>query len=500
MESGLSLACRALSGDGEAFGELVNMYRVEVYGIALSIAGNRTDAEDLTQEAFIKAYLNLSQLKDPERFGAWLRRIARNHCKDWLRAHAQQYLPIDDLAEEQLTFPPADERILNEDYGKALTLALSSLKAEDEQILRLFYVYGFKYDEITRVSGLSYSAAASRLHKAKKRIKTLINDYIPPSRVGLAFMTLTGGLRYMKLGLSTDILNGIRAVEHAQSTEPSKRLFLCGVNLGYTQADGLRLIATDGRRLAMAQLRSNGEGGNMSMTIPTDELGILKETLGQKNAHVSVEQIDENMAVFYVDDMKKLIKLEPGSFAACNPVIEAPRRYTESVTIARESAIHLMEKVIGSCSTPSDWIQWDDVIYVAHPSDILAIRDVTDRSIGLCYILLRFITESASPDELYEKVSSHLSREEYQELLDELEKRAAPPPEPTGTLKVLASEGEDRFLGRFNSYFLLDALKAMTCDTVKMRYRMERHSNVTIKPLLLEDDTDNIHIVMPMKV
>ncbi len=53
---------RALNGDSEAFGLLVRIYREEIYAIVLSMAGNPTDAEDLTQEVFIKAYLNLSQL------------------------------------------------------------------------------------------------------------------------------------------------------------------------------------------------------------------------------------------------------------------------------------------------------------------------------------------------------------------------------------------------------------------------------------------------------
>ena len=505
MESGSSLAYRALNGDGEAFGALVKMYRVEVYAIALSMAGNATDAEDLAQEAFIKAYLNLSQLNDPEKFGAWLRRIVRNHCRDWLRANAQQYLFIDDFSGEQLTFPPADERILNEDFGRTLALALSSLKVEDEQILRLFYVYGFKYDEITRVSGLSYSAAASRLHKAKKRIKTLIDDYIPPSRAGSEFMALSGGVADMKLGFSTDILEGIRAVEHAQGTEVDKRPFLCGVHLRYTQADGLRLIATDGRRLAMAQLQSNGEGENMSMTIPTEELGILKEALGQKSADISVERIDENMAAFYVDDVKKLIKLKPGTFPDYGRIVESPRGYTESVTIERGPAIDLMEKVTEAGKGPasSDWIQWGDVLYISPKSDILLVQEVTNNSTELCRMLLRFINESTSPEELYEKIVNHLPREEYQKLLNELERRAVPPSEPVGVLKIMASEGEARFVGRFNSYFLRDALKAMTCHTVKMRYRMEAQANAIpkplLKPLLLEDDTDNIHVIMPMK-
>ncbi len=183
-----ALVRRTLNGDRSAFGLLVEMHREEVFAIALDVTRNPADAEDLTQEAFIKAYLNLPQLKRPGRFGLWLRRITWNHCRDWLRTHAEQYLPIDDLsAEEQLVFPPADEKILSEDFGRILVSALSSLKQEDKQILRLFYVYGFRYAEITRASGMSYSAATSRLHKAKRKLRALIDSHCtinrPPGQI-----------------------------------------------------------------------------------------------------------------------------------------------------------------------------------------------------------------------------------------------------------------------------------------------------------------------------
>ncbi len=97
MEIDSDLVRRALNGNSEAFGLLTKMYRQEIYAIALGIAGDPTDAEDLTQEAFIKAYLSLSQLKEPEKFGPWLRRIAQNHCRDWVRTHGQQYPPMDNL-------------------------------------------------------------------------------------------------------------------------------------------------------------------------------------------------------------------------------------------------------------------------------------------------------------------------------------------------------------------------------------------------------------------
>lgn len=510
METGSYLAQRVMNGDSEAFGLLVKMYREEIYAIALGIAANSADAEDLTQEIFIKAYLNLTQLREPGKFDAWLRRIARNHCRDWLRTRAQQHLPIDDLfAEDQLTFPPADEGIINEDFGRALATALSSLKAKDEQILRLFYIYGFRYDEITRVTGLSYSAAANRLHKAKKRMKALIDGYIPPSKAGSAIMTLSGGMRNMELGLSTDILGGINAVEHAQCIEPEKRNFLCGIFLEYTQADGLRMVATDGRRLAITQLPGNGGGEDMSMTIPTEELEILKEALSQQTAAVSVEQIDGDMAAFHVGDVKKLVKLGSGTFADYRWVIKPLVSYTESVTVDRKASADLMEKLMKATEDspapnqmPSDWIQWDDTVYVSHASNILAGPGTIEGYKELCHTFLRFIADSSSPEELSSMILNHQPREEYERLLSEMEKRTAPPLEPLGKLKILDSEGENRFVGRFSSLFFCDAFNAMKGDTIKMRYRMEDHIpfDATMRPLLLEDGSDNIHVVMPMKV
>ena len=155
---------------------------------------------------------------------------------------------------------------------------------------------------------------------------------------------------------------------------------------------------------------------------------------------------------------------------------------------------------MGGSSAASDWIQWDDTLYVSYASDILETRAVTERSIELCYMFLRFINDSKSTEELSGMILNHLPREEYQELLSELEKRAKPPLDAAGELKILDSEGEKRFAGRLNSHFFRDAFKAMTGDTIQMRYMMEDHIKVTMKPLLLEDGTDNIHIIMPMRV
>jgi len=502
MVTDADLIKRTQSGDSRSFGKLVEEYREEVYLIALGISGDPTEAEDLTQEIFIKVYLNLWQLRNPEKFSSWLRSIAQNHCRDWLRTHAEQYLPIQDLPlEDQLILPSADEEILNEDFGRALASALASLKAEDRQILRLFYAYRFGYKEITRARGISYSAATSRLHKAKKRIRALMDGFAVPSEPKTAMMTLSGGTKAMKLGLSEDILGGIKAVEYAQNIEDEKRHFLSGVCMEYTREDGFRMIATDGRRLAVAQLPGDGGDEDMSIVISTEELSILKESLASICADVTVDKIDNNLAAFYMGDEKKLVKLIPSQFPDYRGVLFYPEGYSNSITIERRAAMKLMEEIIkaseGKCA--SDWIQWGDTIYILHASDVLQTPAAMEQSMELHHKILGFIAESASPKELFEKIFSYLPREEYHRLHEAIEKRKAPPSDPVGTLKALDSEGDVKFAGRCDSNFLLDAFRSMTGDAVKIRYRLEKDMQVTRHPLRLEDDTSNIHLLMPMR-
>jgi len=305
----------------------------------------------------------------------------------------------------------------------------------------------------------------------------------------------------MKLGLSKDILDGIKAVEYAQNIDDEKRYFLHGACLEYTKEDGLRMIATDGKRLAVAQLPGDGGEENMSIVIPTEELNILKESLASICVDVSVDKIDNNLAAFYIGDEKKLVKLIPLQFPDYTAVLFYPKGYSNSVTIERRPAIKLMEEIVetseGRCA--SDWIQWDDTLYILHASDVLQTPDVMEQSMELHHKILGFIAESVSPEKLSENIFNYLPREEYQKLLDVIEKRKAPPLDPVGTLKALDSEGDIEFAGRCGSNFLLDAFRAMTGDAVKIRYRLEMDMRVTRHALRLEDDTDNIHLLMPMR-
>jgi RNA polymerase sigma factor (sigma-70 family) len=95
------LVALSLGGDSRAFGALVARYQGSIHGLAYAIVAQWTEAEDLTQSAFLRAYLSLAGLRDPARFAPWLRRIATTTCMDWLEAHRPErrraVTDIDDL-------------------------------------------------------------------------------------------------------------------------------------------------------------------------------------------------------------------------------------------------------------------------------------------------------------------------------------------------------------------------------------------------------------------
>jgi len=498
----IELVKKAQSGDAEAFGSLVKIYYGEIYTIALGISKNSTEADDLVQEAFIRAFVNLAQLKNPERFGAWLRNLTHNLCIDWLRMNSQQFLPIHDLFNDiQLTFPSPEEKLLQDNLDKALVYALSSLSKDDEKIIRLFYIFGFDYSEIMRISGLSYSAATSRLHKAKKKIRAMIDDYVTPTA-----MASSGGAEYMivKLGLSYDVLNGIKAVEYAQSTEITQRHFLCGINLDISKEDGIRFIATDGKRMAIAQLPVDRPDTDMSLVIPTEEFVILMESLEKENVSTSIEQIDDTSAVFYIGDTKKLIKLASEKYPDYRAVI--PKDYTQSITMDKKEATELLKKAIRpALICQSGWIQKGDKVHVSSSASVYDVWMADRKAAQLGRELISIIVKGSSPEEIGNDILGHLPKEEYQELFDELEKHKRNSMTiEQGQLQVLHSTGDSGFIAKFNSQYMLDALQSMAGDRVTIHYKMEDRialdTIATQRSILLRDDTQNMHILMPMMI
>lgn len=163
------LVQRAKDGDTDAFGELVNRYRYQVYGLCLNLLGDFDIANDAAQEAFVQAFVKLRQLRDPEKFVAWLKRIAENVCRQLLRQPKRE-VPLDETQlpddEEQLT-----EALEQMERRELVYKALSQLNDADRLVITLFYVDGLTTKEVAEFLGSSVNAVEVRLHRARNQLK-----------------------------------------------------------------------------------------------------------------------------------------------------------------------------------------------------------------------------------------------------------------------------------------------------------------------------------------
>ncbi len=161
-----------LEGDSAAFGLLVDRYKKSIYALAYSRVRNFHDAQDITQEAFLKAYKNLSALKRWDNFMGWLYRITVNLCKDWGRSKARR--PDDEFVDDQdaeiLDYPAMGS------YREGMVFetvqeALDSLPDMYRQVLTLRYFGGMNIRDISRFLGTSPSTIDRRLRIAKSQLK-----------------------------------------------------------------------------------------------------------------------------------------------------------------------------------------------------------------------------------------------------------------------------------------------------------------------------------------
>jgi len=160
----------SLCGDVQAFSVLVERYRYAVFGLCLNYTRDFDVAEDAAQEAFVKAFLKLRDLANPERFAPWLRQVAVNECHMWRRQRTES---LSEAMEEKLVAPtgsPEDDLITEETKHKVLA-ALGGLSPSHQQVLTLFYLEEFSLKKIAAFLALSPQAVNQRLYRARSQLK-----------------------------------------------------------------------------------------------------------------------------------------------------------------------------------------------------------------------------------------------------------------------------------------------------------------------------------------
>ena len=162
---------RSRQGDHAAFESLVQRYQRMIYSLAYRMSGCAADAEDLTQETFIRAHQQLDHFRAEAKFSSWLYRIAVNHCLNWRkRAERREQLHDDWQAQrdESSTTNPALSQKVQE--------ALMKLHPKQRAAVVLTIYDGLSHAEAAKVLGCSETTVSWRLFAARGKLKRLLKD------------------------------------------------------------------------------------------------------------------------------------------------------------------------------------------------------------------------------------------------------------------------------------------------------------------------------------
>ena len=167
---------RVQDGDAEAYGTLVSKYLRRVVAIAWSITRNAADAEELAQEAFVKAYQNIGRFRRSESFGPWIGRIVTNLAFDVMK-HRRRFRH-EELADTEPAArgDGADVAAVSNAIGTRIDAAIESLPEMQRLVARLHLVEEMSHAEIAAVLDLSEGTVRSHLSHARTKLKEKLAD------------------------------------------------------------------------------------------------------------------------------------------------------------------------------------------------------------------------------------------------------------------------------------------------------------------------------------
>ncbi|MHB1000341.1 MAG: sigma-70 family RNA polymerase sigma factor [Armatimonadota bacterium] len=159
-------------GRREAYGTLMDRYHSMVYGLCFRMTGNMPDADELAHDAFVEAYLKLDQLNDPDRFGGWLKTLALNLCRMWLRQNKRDQVELTD--DQPAPIDDEDDPHIR----TRMSYGLSRLSTVHRFVLVLHYYENLSYDDIARFLEVPVGTVMSRLHRARLMLKEVLKEMI----------------------------------------------------------------------------------------------------------------------------------------------------------------------------------------------------------------------------------------------------------------------------------------------------------------------------------
>ena len=171
---------RVLQGDHSSYAMLVERHKEMVFTLAYRMLKNREDAEEISQDAFLKAYSSLRKFRKDSKFSTWIYRIVYNMAVSQLRKNKREIHSLDDQ-ERQVDLEDTHEKMDQleaVDRQKYIRQALEQLNPDEQTIMTLYYQDDHSVGEIADITQMTHSNVKVKLHRARKKLHATLGDLL----------------------------------------------------------------------------------------------------------------------------------------------------------------------------------------------------------------------------------------------------------------------------------------------------------------------------------
>ncbi len=172
-----------LNGDTHAFAVLVDRYKDLVFTLTLRMMKNREEAEEVSQDTFIKVYRSLPKFKGDSKFSTWIYRVAYNCCLDRIKKNKKfgHTVTIEDYNTQQYhSLNNALDNLERKERAEALKACMDRLPGEDAYLLTLYYFEEQTLAEISKIMRISINNTKVKLFRSRKRLATILKEHMEP--------------------------------------------------------------------------------------------------------------------------------------------------------------------------------------------------------------------------------------------------------------------------------------------------------------------------------
>ena len=175
-ETDLDLLEKAKSGDGKAFGRIVERHTGIVYAAVRSVLGNRSDIDDAVQEAFIRIYKGIPSFGGRSSLSTWIWSIARNHAVNVRAKERDDVISLEKTAEIASSRLGPEAELARRTAAEDIEWLLSNLEGDYRQAIELRYLAGKKYREIAEMLDLPEGTVKTLIHRARIKMKKMMDE------------------------------------------------------------------------------------------------------------------------------------------------------------------------------------------------------------------------------------------------------------------------------------------------------------------------------------